>query len=144
MKYAYESNNPKTCNCHDKCGEDLESIYVRKVNKEKVHIKDFLTKWERKKMTECENCETYCSDNNVSISKTMNDDDTIKVIDSFKQIFALAPGLKPHLCYFKFKKEAGVLKPEPGDTYNHHIFYKHENFSLDSIEVSKVESLYNI
>lgn len=142
MAFAYEKNNPNGCSCTAGCNEDCQCIYARKINKDKLRIKDFETEWERKRVTTYNTCEDYCSNDSLSISKIEKDEHKPLVKESFQQIWKLAPGFRPFICYFKFKEKAGVLKEDNGHTIFHHSFFRSNPFDINLIEVQVIEPLH--
>ena len=47
-----------------------------------------------------------------------------------------------HSCWIKFKQDAGLIKSTPSkESQYHYTFYKRDSFSMDLIEVVRVEAI---
>lgn len=143
MAYKYEDDNPSNCNCLENTFTDLKTVYVRGFRKSELDLKEFATHWERTQ-TVHKDCTHFCKLVGISISKCADDKSRIKILEYWTQVYRNSPGWIKHLCFFKFKENAGLIKDSPskddGVVY-HHTFYKDEKFIIDQIEVETIEDL---
>ncbi len=123
------------CNCLNNAVIDTSSEFVRKLGKDHVVDKDFLTHWERQLRPEMEDCETICSYKGVSINQITLDSEN-QILEKYKTTFNINPSKGAH--YLKFRLSGNACKvnytPEDNDK-SHYNLYKADNFTLDEIVI---------
>ncbi len=123
------------CNCFTKAIIDYENEFVRKLRKEKIDEKDFLTHWERNIRPESLECDNICSSKGVSVNLFKSDFEKL-IIEKYKTTFNINPKKGAYILKFKFLENAGKVKysPEENDT-THYNFFKADDFSIEMIKI---------
>lgn len=130
------------CDCLQNTFEDTASMFVRKINKERVKENDFKSKWEKNEELTID-CNKICALKGVSISK-IDEESKPALIQNYLEVFPISPKYKPNLYLFKFKEKAGLIKSTPSkNIINHNDFYKCDDFSLMKLEELEIISLGN-
>lgn len=123
------------CNCVKDAIEDYSNEYVRKLRKEVVEERDFLTHWERNIRPEINNCENICSYKGVSINQ-FKDEFVELILNKYKTTFNFNPKKGAYFLKFKFKQDAGKVKFAPEEDDNsHYNFFKADSFGLEKLEI---------
>jgi hypothetical protein len=131
------------CDCLDNSVEGNTSNFAIKTMKETLRVQDFYSYWEKgKRPDDNNNCDKVCSYKGVSIS-IFNDDTKEDVVNTYKELFPLAPKYKPYLSVVKFYDLSGVVKHTPNDGNTHHYdFYKSDTFDYSKVNVIQVDELH--
>lgn len=128
-------NSDTTCDCLSKAKIDTVNEYVRKLRKDNVEDKDFLTHWERGIRPVSEDCEIICSYKGVSVNqfKTEFED---QILDKYKTTFKINPKRGAHYLKFRLNEDAGIVKFAPEeDDKSHYRLLKADAFTLDKIVI---------
>lgn len=125
------------CECLSNAVIDNENAYVRKLHKETLEEKDFLTHWERNIKGESLECDNICSRKSVSINQ-FNSETEAQILEKYKTTFHINPKKGAYFLKFKFLKDAGKTKHTPVPAINdtsHYDFYKADDFSFEKIQI---------
>lgn len=123
------------CDCTSKAVIDTTSEFVRKLRKENVEDKDFLTHWEREIRPEKEDCETICSYKGLSINQITPEYEN-QILEKYKTTFTINPKKGAHYLKFKLMEDSGKVNYSPEeDDKSHFNLLKSDNFSLDKIVI---------
>ena len=134
MKFE-KLHNGIECNCVKKAVDDFDNKYLRKLRKDQLSEKDFLTHWERGIGNEETDCEKICSYNGISINQADEKTENI-IIEKYKTTFNINPKKGAHLLKFKIKNNAGKVSHAPlEDDDTHYNFFKSDEFNLETLEV---------
>jgi len=128
-------NSDSTCDCLSKAEIDTTNEYVRKLRKDNVEGKDFLTHWEREIRPETESCEIICSYKGVSLNQ-FNPESEDQILEKYRTTFKINPKMGAYYLKFRLNEGAGKVKfaPEENDK-SHHSLFKADDFSLDKIVI---------
>lgn len=130
-------NSDTKCDCLSDAIIDNENSYVRKLRKETLEEKDFLTHWERDIKGDSLECDNICSLKSVSINQFKAETEA-QIIEKYKTTFNINPKKGAYYLKFQFLKEAGKVKHTPdlktNDT-SHYDFYKADDFNFDKIHI---------
>tara|TARA_R110002051_G_scaffold323597_1_gene417751 strand:+ start:63 stop:488 length:426 start_codon:yes stop_codon:yes gene_type:complete len=130
-------HNGIKCNCINNAKNDFHNEYVRKLRKDELSDKDFLTHWERGIGTEETECDNICSYKGISINQ-INEDSEPLIIERYKTTFNINPKKGAYFLKFKVKEKAGKVEHAPlEDDDTHYNFFKSDEFDLNSLEVIK-------
>jgi hypothetical protein len=126
--------------------ENTSDFFVRRIDKNKLREKDFLSHWERgikpdpkdemdrKKVCGKKGISCYLyNDNDYSIEKKLIN--TMRIVSKFKR------KLGKFFCKLRFKKNAGRIWKNGRNSPYHCDFYKSDGFSLDLVEVIEIKPL---
>lgn len=128
-------NSDTTCDCLLKAKIDTVNEFVRKLRKDSVEVKDFLTHWEREIRPESEACELICSYKGVSVNQFKSEFEE-QILNKYKTTFNINPKRGSHYLKFRLKEDAGLVKFAPEeDDKSHYSLYKADDFTLDKIEI---------
>ena len=123
------------CNCLSKAVIDTSSEFVRKLRKDNVEDKDFLTHWEREIRPETEDCETICSYKGVSINRITPEYENL-ILEKYKTTFTINPKKGAHYLKFRLNEDTGKVSYTPEeDDKSHYNLYKADDFSLEKIVI---------
>ncbi|MCU0359637.1 MAG: hypothetical protein MUF75_02790 [Bacteroidia bacterium] len=123
------------CDCLAKAVIDTSSEFVRKLRKDTVEDKDFLTHWEREIRPATEDCETICSYKGVSINQMTPEYET-QILEKYKTTFTINPKKGAHYMKFRLSKDSGKVNYTPEeDDKSHFNLYKADEFTLEKITV---------
>lgn len=123
------------CDCLSGAHIDTENEYVRKLKKDVLDEKDFLTHWERGLHHDNTECEEICSYKGISINM-INPEFEEQILTKYKTTFSFNPKKGAYILKFKLKDGAGKVKFAPlEDDQSHYNLFKADNFSLLSLEV---------
>lgn len=127
------------CNCIDDAISDTTNEYVRKLRKNIVEEKDFLSHWERGLYNDKTECEEICSYKGVSINIYKAEfEQQIKDKFTNTKIFNPKKG-GTHIIKFKLKQDAGKVKFAPEDNdQSHYNFFKADNFTLSNLAIIEI------
>lgn len=122
----------------EKCTENTEATFCRKIDKKTINVKDFRSRWERNKRTingqevAADDCQTILALKGISIH-LYNDENKNQVLEKYRTTFAFNRR-RAKFAVFRFRNGAGKVKHSPGDGDSaHHDFYKSDDFTLDHI-----------
>jgi len=123
------------CDCLSKAVIDTSNEYVRKLRKDKVEDKDFLTHWEREIRPETDDCETICSFKGVSINQLKPEFEN-QILEKYKTTFTINPKKGAHYLKFRLNEDTGKVKYSPEeDDKSHYNLFKADDFNLDKIVI---------
>ena len=124
------------CHCINGINEDTENVYIRRIKKPTVKVKDFNSQWENNKRPTAHytnNCDKTCGLKGVSVNQ-WNEKNQEAVIKKYLDYFFISPKSTDGGYIFRFKKDAGLIKHAPGLDKSHYNFYKCDTFSLAHLE----------
>jgi len=130
-------NTDTSCNCLKGAIIDTENSYVRKLRKETLEEKDFLTHWERDIKPDTDDCEIICSHKAVSINQ-FNPETEAQILEKYKTTFKINPKKGAYYLKFQFLQDAGKVKHTPDFNTNdesHYDFYKSDDFNFEKIQI---------
>lgn len=123
------------CNCVKKADDDFQNRYLRKLRKEELSDKDFITHWERGIGTDETECDKICSYNGISINQADDVTENL-IIEKYKTTFNINPKKGAYLLKFRVKNHAGKVSHAPlEDDDTHYNFFKSDGFTLEGLEV---------
>jgi len=125
------------CECLTSATIDIENLYVRKLRKETLEDKDFLTHWERNLRPEVQDCENICSFKSISINQFKTETES-QILEKYKTTFNINPKKGAYYLKFQFLEDAGKVKHTPDIVTNdisHYDFYKADDFNFDKIKI---------
>lgn len=128
-------NSGITCDCLSKAKIDTTNEYVRRLRKDILEDKDFLTHWEKGIGQESNDCEMICSYKSVSVNqfKTEYED---QILNKYRTTFNINPKRGAHYLKFRLNEDAGLVKFAPEeDDKSHYNFFKADDFTLDKIVI---------
>ena len=122
-----------SCDCLAKTEIDTSNEYVRKLRKDKVEERDFLTHWEREIRPESQECEDICSYKGVSINQFKNEYES-QILNKYKTTFKFNPKKGAYYLKFKFNENVGRIKYAPeDDDISHYNFFKADEFQIENL-----------
>jgi hypothetical protein len=128
-------HNDVECNCIEDAYQDHDGSYVRKINKDSLLEKDFVTHWERQIGHDAVNCNDKCSFKAVSINQ-FSDENLPQIIDHYTTTFNINPKKGCYYIRFKIPDGQGLVKPDPLENdLSHFGLYKSDIFSINSLEI---------
>ena len=123
------------CNCLSKAVIDTASEFVRKLRKNNVEEKDFLTHWEREIRPETEDCETICSYKGLSINQITPEYEN-QILEKYKTTFTINPKKGAYYLKFRLNEDTGKVSYTPEvDDKSHYNLYKADDFTLEKIVI---------
>lgn len=127
--------NDTNCNCIENSFEDTNNEYIRKLKKDKIEDKDFITHWERIIGRDSQICKDVCSYKSISID--LCQDNNIGIItNKYKITFHINPKKGAYYIKFKFDENAGkIVHTNDKNDITHHEFYKSDEFTLGKIKI---------
>ena len=133
-------SNGTTCNCLRGCAENVKDTFARRTSESKsLKDRDFKTGYERgKEVLDLKDCSEVCGNKGLSID-LWNTQSKDKLLERYRQTYAISPKLRHHLTIIRFKVGCGKLKNTPvrnqiAGEY-HYDFYKCDEFKLELIEL---------
>ena len=130
----------------EKCAENTEATFCRKIDKKSIKIKDFKSRWERNKKTingtevAEDDCAGILSLKGISID-LYSDENKEKVLEKYRTTFAINQR-KVKYAIFQLRDGAGRVKHSPHNGDNtHHDFYKSDEFTLDHIMLIETRNI---
>ncbi len=139
------------CDCLDKCFEDCSTVYMRKLNRDSVVLKDFESKWEKnqyrseeernawEREIRAQGCKRICGAKGVSVSKLADPAHENIIMENIREAFTNTRRYRPNVAFFKFKQGDGLLLDKPSNAIKyHHDFYKSDTFDCTQLEIVKV------
>lgn len=130
-------NTDTSCNCLEDTIIDIDNSYVRKLRKEILEEKDFLTHWERNLKADNADCKKICSSKSVSINQ-FKPETEVQILEKYKTTFNINPKKGAYYVKFQFLQNAGKVKHTPDIEFkdeSHFDFYKADDFSFDKIRI---------
>jgi hypothetical protein len=129
------TTNGHDCNCLNKTSiVDNTDIFLRRLRKNALEEKDFLTHWERGIGHESELCEAICDYKAISINKSADEIEPL-IFEHYKTTFQINPKKGGFCIKFKFKEDAGRLIHAPFENAeSHYNFYKADLFTISHID----------
>lgn len=132
MKFDKIKLNSK-CNCLTNTTIDTTSEFMRKLKKQQVDEKDFLTHWERGIRPNAEDCQEICTYKGLSINKFLPENEN-QILQKYKTTFSINPKKGSYCLKFKLNKNTGKVKYTPSqDDKSHYSLYKSDNFNIKEI-----------
>lgn len=130
-------NSDTKCDCLSKAVVDTSNEYVRKLRKDKVEERDFLSHWERGIQPETEDCENICSYKGVSINQLKPEFEN-QILEKFKTTFKINPKKGSYYLRFRLNEDAGKVKFAPEeDDKSHYNLFKADDFNLEKLVIVK-------
>jgi hypothetical protein len=130
-------------NCIEECTEDTSSIFARRIDKDKLKLKDFRTYWESgKRPPGTPTKDSICGYKGISISRYQTSSERSAVMANFMQQVALSPAYRKFLAEIQFKPGCGMTKHTPTtNDASHHDFYKCDSFDVNNVTCINVTPL---
>ncbi len=125
------------CECLTKAEVDTTNEYVRKLRKDIVEDKDFLTHWEREIRPKTDDCETICSYKGVSINQIKPEFENL-ILEKYKTTFNINPKKGAYYLKFRLNEDSGKVKFSPeNDDKSHYNLFKADDFNLEKLVIVK-------
>ncbi|MEH0156526.1 hypothetical protein V6R21_20425 [Limibacter armeniacum] len=147
MSITFNNLKSKTeCDCLNGANEDNQSTFCFVISKDSIRDKDFTSHWEKGKKPKKDSCESKCSYMSKSLSIVNTDLARETVLNTYKQLFKVAPKYKNHVADIQLRGQAGKVKHTPSNNNPYHVdFYKSDNFSLHcNIDVINIIPLSDV
>ena len=137
------------CVCiDDECKQDTNHVFIRKIGKKRIKNGDLRTHWERDKRPHSgSGCSKECNMKGLTFYRSPEGD---SIIDQWRnegnvtEKYSPKRVAKKHSCWIKFRQDAGLIKLTPSkQSQYHYTFYKRDDFSMDLIEVVRVEAIWD-
>jgi hypothetical protein len=130
----------------EKCPENIEDSFCRKIDGNTLKIKDFRSPWEKGKKVinghpvSDNDCESILSLKGISID-LYNEETKEEILGKYRTTFSFNRR-KAMYAIFRFQPSAGKVRYSPydGDT-SHHDFYKSDTFSIEQVVTIKTGNI---
>lgn len=128
------------CNCMSNAEEDTTRTFIRRTSEatplKERHLRASVEKAE--KDLSANDCTDFCALRELSIDN-VDDFPEADVVASYipeiQKVKIFSPKKEFYYCKFRFKENAGKVKPTPHHGYlSHYDFYKSDDFTIDLIE----------
>lgn len=131
-----------SCNCLENANEETDNLYAIKTMKDVLRVQDFNSYWDKGRRPKNDDCTEICSLKGISLS-IINEDTKDAVIETYKELFPLAPKYKPYLSIIKLYETSGMVKHTPIDLNQYHFdFYKSDAFDFTKVNLINVNELH--
>ena len=130
----------------DKCKQDTNHVFIRKINKKRIKNGGLRTYWERGKRPNPDSgCSEECRMKGLTFYRSPEGEPIIEQWRDERdgtRKYSPQRGRRKQSCWIKFKQDAGLIKSTPSEQSQYHFtFYKRDDFSIDLIEVVRVKEI---
>lgn len=130
------------CDCLKQATVDTENVFVRKLRKETLIEKDFLSHWERGIGKDKTDCEEICSFKAVSVN-IFKSEYQEQIVNKYKTTLSINPKKGAHYLKFKLRNDAGKIKFAPeDDDDSHYNFFKADAFDFTCLDIMETVNFF--